>query len=341
MPVQDKFDMVVRDRLQSILVEMLQRGIDGMDAGARRREAFSWEHGKYRSRWADRKGPVQINHKDLEELLELGLVEDKGNGSLPIGLTPAGVEFALRHATYQAIDIQAAIEHVLNLPFFCPSSLLNGDVAIPAIYRPGTSRMVLVLGENAGGKSFFRRLFRLATHPGRSAGMGQKAIPKGPFPVREFIPLSMQDRTSNGFLSSMVYGVEESMSTGQCSSRTVTTGVRTVKERTHPTIIWWDEPDIGMSAGVAGGTGVAIKNFAETASSLVQAVFVTSHSVPLVRQLKDLDPHYVYLGDADGPSTLEAWFESQRDPPLVSPDEIQDRARRRHGMIRILLDGER
>lgn len=328
-------DAVLSDHLLAIIVEMLQRGLDGMESRAAK--ASRWDR-QVESRWKDRDRRVEINELDMHHLVALGLVVDEDNGSYPVALTPKGIQAALGHVDYKPLDIRAAIEHTLDLAYFHPAEELDGEVAIPAIYKPGSSKVVLVLGENAGGKSFFRRLMSLVTHRGREARMGERKIEPGPFPVREFIPLSMQARTGGGFGSSMVYGDEDRQSTGECSSRTVTTGIRTVSNRTHPTIIWWDEPDIGMSAGAAAGAGLVLRNFAETESPLVQAICVTSHSVPMIRQLAALDPHYLYLGNADGPKTLDEWFEVQQNPEPVMPDQLQELSLRRYRMIQKILN---
>ena len=103
--------------------------------------------------------------------------------------------------------------------------------------------------------------------------------------------------------------------------------------------MYWDEPDIGMSRGLAAGAGQAILAFVQSATPLVQMVCVTSHSMALVQQLRGLDPHYIYLGDANGPKDLDEWFEHQENPVVVTPEEIQARSRHRYQLIQELLRG--
>lgn len=330
-------EAVLTEPLRALIVEMLQRGVAGLESGASRASS-DWGRRDAPSTWQSRDARIQINEVDAKHLTALGLLQDSGSGTCPYTLTVKGVETALPHVAYTPLNVQEVIEYVLDLDYFHPCEELGGEVAIPALYKPGTSNLVLVLGENAGGKSFFRRLVRLVTHRGRKGGFGDPKITPGPFPVREFIPLCMQDRTSSNFGSSMIYGVEDIHSTGECSSRTVSTGISTVSGRTHPTIIWWDEPDIGMSAGAAAGAGLRIKQFVESEAPLVQAICVTSHSVPLIRQLADLDPHYIYLGNADGPATLEDWYKAQDNPTPVMPEELQEISHRRFRMIQKILN---
>ena len=106
-------------------------------------------------------------------------------------------------------------------------------------------------------------------------------------------------------MSSMVYGNENWRSTGENSAHTVSMGVKTVLGRPHRVHAYWDEPDIGMSAGSAAGAGLALRELVDTVEAggapFVQAVCVTSHSPALVRALtKGLKgahrPHYLYLG---------------------------------------------
>ena len=265
------------------------------------------------------------------------MVSKNSQGTPRYTLSPEGVQTALGQIKFERLDVKALLDDTLDLAYFHPVEDLDNSTPIPSLYAPGDSKLVLVLGENAGGKSFFRRLIRELTFRGRKAGGFDKAIPKGPHPVHEFIALSMEMRTSSGMMSSMVYGMESHHSTGECSSRTVSTGISTVSGRAHPTIVYWDEPDIGMSAGSAAGAGILIRQFVETEWPLVQAVFVTSHSAPLIRQLVPLNPHYIYLGDADGPATLDEWFNDQQDPAPLLPEQLQDRSRARFKMIQHVL----
>ena len=319
--------------LIALMTEMLQRALDH-SPHRRAIPCGHWSDDPKNTSWADPKDAIRVSRIDGKHLLALGLATKAESGTSEYSLTPKGIQVALPHCKYDRIDVGEVVRHVLDtLVYFHPSPELDGEVAIPAIYKPGTSKLVLVLGENAGGKSFFRRLMWFETHRGKKGGFGESEIKRGPFPVYEFIGLSMQERTKGGFVGSVIYGHEELHSTGECSSRTVSTGIRTASGRAHTSVIWWDEPDIGMSAGSAAGAGILIREFVQNDAPLVQGVFITSHSVPLIRQLADLDPHYIYLGDADGPKNLDEWFESQQNPRPVLPEELQEVSRKRFRAI--------
>lgn len=236
------------------------------------------------------------------------------------------------------INVTGLITDTLKTDLFVPSKAIDGRTAIPSIYTPsqGESKLVLVLGENAGGKSLFRRLIRVMTDKG---GDGHK---KGPHPVGEMVALSMQSRTASGSLSSMIYGSESYHSTGGNSAHTVTMGIKTVSEREHTTILYWDEPDVGMSGSTAAGAGVVIRDFiGRDPAPLLQAVFLTSHSPALVRQLVGCNPHYVFLGDAEGPRTVEEWVAQQNDPHPVTPEQLKEMSHKRFKDILAVLNSNR
>jgi len=308
---------------------MLQQAINGKGGG----KAYPSERGQKTS---TSKGSLRVSKEDRNALTLAGLARFNTEGTHYLELTPDGIELALTMVKFTPLDVGALLQHMLDeLSYFHPADVLGGETAIPAIYVPGTSRLALILGENAGGKSFIRRIIRLMTHPGQKGDMGRLKVKKGPFPVRETIHLSMEARTHGGITRSFIYGCEDWRSTGENSASTVVTGIRTILKRTHPAIIYWDEPDIGMSAGCAAGAGLTIRQLVEGQAPLVQAVFVTSHSPALIQPLQGLNPHY--LGDADGPPDLGAWFEAQKDPTPVMPEELQATSHKRFKMIQALL----
>lgn len=181
--------------------------------------------------------------------------------------------------------------------------------AIPYIWVEGSDPLIVVLGDNASGKSFFRRILSAI-----SAGAEQKI---------EVMPISMQGRSQNfGGLRGMIYGDESWESTGVNSSRTVTSGVKTCLSRTNPHVIIWDEPDIGLSDDYAAGVGLEIAKFsAETTDRTIASVVIT-HRKALVEQLVPTHPHYVYLGDLNGPKNITEWL--QRPTRVRSLAELRE-----------------
>ena len=270
----------------------------------------------------------RLRSEHAKPLIDAGLLYlYTGQSPNYYALTTAGIKLGYQLLGRTSIDVGFLLRETLDTVLFGPSPALEGRTAVPYVYDPSksNSKLVLVLGENAGGKSLFRRVIWGVTHLGRKAEYGDPEIPPGQFPVKEMIGLSMQGRTNSGFERSCIYGTESYHSTGENSAHTVTMGIKTACERDHTSVLYWDEPDIGMSAGAAAGAGVAIRDFIQKDDApLVQAVFLTSHSPALVRQLVACDPHYLFLGDANGPKTLAEWFEWQQNPKPISPEELKE-----------------
>ena len=329
---------------EEVVVKILARGLSGKDGHVY--TISDW--GSSKNDASDLDGDsMRLRGEHAKPLIDAGLMYRTTSGSIYYGLTPAGIRLALASPLmgYKPLDVEAMLRHVLGTVLFGPhpalSGMSGGDVAIPAIYAPGGSKLVLVLGENAAGKSLFRRVMNGATHKGKAARYegDSEAIRRGSFPVSEFMGLSMQGRTSSGFMSSVVYGEESYHSTGENSAHTLLTGIKTAGGREHTTILYMDEPDIGASASVSAGMGVALREWLVSSEApLVQAVFVTSHSPALVAQLASLNPHYVYLGNEKGPASLQAWLLAQQNPVPVSPEVLKEQARERHTRIQKVLN---
>ncbi len=200
-------------------------------------------------------------------------------------------------------NASALLAHVLELDYFHP----NKEGITPVPYRRVEGRkgssLVLFLGENASGKSFARRVV--------TAIVRENEI--------ECIHISMQGRAADPMMSggvrSFIYGTEDWQSTGENSVGTVLGGIRTCLGRESPHVMFWDEPDIGLSDSWAAGVGVAVRDFVKGTTEHTKAVFVTTHSKPLVSQLAALDPHVVFFGD-ELPEDLKAWMER----PVVARD---------------------
>lgn len=235
-------------------------------------------------------------------------------------------------------DLTKALGHTFDCRYFGPDEAIQGQTAIPYVWVPGSkdSRMALVLGDNAGGKSFFRRLFQSVTYGGHNRK-------PGPYPVREMIHLSMEARAGHmmyGMARAVVYGDEERDATGQLTASTIEGAIQTSTGRDHDVIVYWDEPDIGMSARSAAGAGIRIRDFTDTMPNHIKAVMVTSHSPELVERLAQAKetPHYLFLGDAQGPATVTDWIKAQRDPVPVTPDELAQAGRARFKLIQGVIN---
>lgn len=213
------------------------------------------------------------------------------------------------------------IEKTLELDYF-----QDPRPAIPYVWKPGKADnpLVVVVGENAGGKSFFRRCVN--------------AVCRDKANNVECIPISMEGRRQVAYNVGLafVYGSEDWEATGINSISTVLTGISTCRSRDKAHVIIWDEPDIGLSEGNAASVGKAIADFTEEPPKHTKASIVITHRKALVEQLVSIEPHYLFLGDAKAPETLADWLAAK---PVVRPlEEVKERSRARFLAIQKILD---
>lgn len=212
------------------------------------------------------------------------------------------------------------VRQVLADPVF------NDPEAIPHLWVKGKTPVYLVLGENAAGKSIFRRFVQ---------GTARQST------IKETISLNMEGRTGGGFRR-LAYGSEVNRATGMNSARTVTMGIKTARERGHFHLLYWDEPDIGMSDGLALGCARKIAEFCNDLPKNTRGVFITTHNRSFVQTLlqgitKDLN--YIFLGD-DPPPNLRAWLDAEVTE--IDPDELFKAERRRfEAILKHLEKGDR
>jgi hypothetical protein len=213
-------------------------------------------------------------------------------------------------------DALTLVRQCLTLDYFHPNA--REEVPVPTRFQEGSGSLVLALGENASGKSFFRRIVRQICKMG---GV-------------ENIHLSMEGRgESFGGLRSFVYGDEEQKSTGENSAGTILLAIRTSRGRDNKHVIFWDEPDFGLSDMWAAGAGVEVREFAlDPPSNLVAAVLVT-HSRAFVRELLPANPHVLWFGK--GEESLQDWLVRPTSPrPLA---ELAEESRVRWKLIQEIL----
>ena len=192
--------------------------------------------------------------------------------------------------------------------------------AIPYTWAPAraSNPLVVVVGENGGGKSFVRRICHEIC--------GYHKI--------ECMPISMEGRQSMMF-ASLIYGSEAYRSTGQNSIHTVRMGIKTSQGRANQHVIIWDEPDIGLSEGAAASVGKAIADFVEEVPDKLIASIVTTHRKSLVRELARWKPHYLFVG-GEGPASLQEWLEAA--PVVRTLDEIEAACKTRFDAIQAILN---
>lgn len=221
-------------------------------------------------------------------------------------------EFAFKSLT-------GLLGHVFKLDYFVPND--DGKVPIPHFWHPGRGNFAVALGENASGKSFFRRLVSAVC---REAGV-------------EIMPISMEGRFGNyGGLRGMIYGDESWESTGENSAGTVLAGISTCKSRENAHVIFWDEPDLGLSDRWAAGMGVALRGFAEALPKKTHGAIIVTHSRALVQELLPAEPHYLHFGSSDPPATLQAWLSREIKPKSL--DLLKEESRKRFKLIQTILN---
>lgn len=132
---------------------------------------------------------------------------------------------------------------------------------------PGDPRVLLIVGENASGKSLaFRLIAQLAGTHG--------AVP---------ITISIRERTGAGsdgherMRRVFMFGDEEQSSTGATSAGVVVSGFSNL-DRDKPAILGLDEPEIGLSDGYAEALGELIGQRATITGPLACGVMVVTHS---------------------------------------------------------------
>jgi len=227
-------------------------------------------------------------------------------------------------AKHTLTSVTQLLEEVFDLAYFHAEDG-EAEPAIPHMWVPGSSKLVVVVGENASGKSFLRRIV---------AGLSRRA-------ETECIHISMEGRADNGMMMmpiarALVYGDETYNSTGQLSAHTVTAGINTCRDREKPHFIYWDEPDFGLSDGWAAGLGVKVREFAETMPEFTLGAFVVTHRRAMVREMAPANPHYIYLGSMAPPPSLQAWIETPS--PVRSIDELDEIAHTRFKRIQAILN---
>ena len=204
----------------------------------------------------------------------------------------------------------------------------GSDGACPAVLEPGHERLLIVSGENAGGKSFFTKVLQA-----RAREVMEK-------PKIEIIPISMAMRTMPGMHRVFMFGDEAKSSTGQASFRAVRGGLNTCRGRSNPHILIMDEPDVGLSEGYQAALGEMINEFASDLPEQTLGLVVVSHARPLVSKLMHLNPTCIRVGDDLRPT--RQWLEEGDLPRTVEDIEaLQDKALARYRAIHAVVEARK
>lgn len=214
------------------------------------------------------------------------------------------------------------LDRALDLAYFHEDE--DGDVAIPFHRVNGRGRLILVVGDNASGKSFFRRIVQLLCKKSDIECMAISAEARRTISYNPWL--------------TFVYGDEEHEATGVNSTNTVLTGIKTCQGRDSKHVIFWDEPDLGLSDSWAAGVGQKLCQFAQEPPKHTVAALVVSHNRALVRELLPAKPFYLHLGvkAEEAPPTLQEWVERPCAPR--DPDRLPEQSRKRFKMIQHILN---
>lgn len=187
------------------------------------------------------------------------------------------------------------------MEYFQPTT--SGVTPIPTYWKPGIGGTVVVVGENASGKSFLRRVIAYLCHESNL----------------ECIHTSMQERVqSTGLKRIMIYGEETESATGFNSAKLIQGSIQTCRSRETFHVMVWDEPELGLSDNSVAGVGLALRDFLSAPPAHTLAQVVITHSRVLVQQLIDLDPHYLHLGSESPPKSLLEWMRAPITPRSIT-----------------------
>lgn len=187
--------------------------------------------------------------------------------------------------------------------------LFGHEGACPLAHEAGDPRIILITGENAGGKSFFAKAIASYLHH-----QHPKAV--------EVISVSMGMRTSPGMHRAFMFGEEGRDSTGKISLRAVLGGLHTCKGRDNPHVLVLDEPDIGLSEGYRAGLGDLLTEFGRDLPQHTRALIVVTHSRAVAGKLTALNPTCLRIGDDHRPTA--EWI--RHGDPVRSAADIEELA---------------
>lgn len=227
------------------------------------------------------------------------------------------------------------IQKILKLPYF-------DEKIICVNFQPNHPKICLITGPNSSGKSVIRKLlhqFELAAcRPVHgNEDKCNKCHNTGFIIDRrkevEFIHISMEGRcNSSGIQKLMVYGAEDDEGTGYNSIKTFKKALQTSQSRENDHILFFDEPDIGLSDGYSAGMGIEIVNFITTIPSYCRGVFVVSHNKSLAKQLLPLLPSHLRLSDD---LSIEQWINTCSQPKQLN-DLIENNLKTWHKVQEII-----
>lgn len=198
-----------------------------------------------------------------------------------------------------------------------------------ATMTDGDPRLVLIVGENASGKSLAFRL--LAQIAGRH---GMKPV-----------TLSIRERTGVGtqgmenMRRAFIYGDEGENSTGATSAKVVQSGFFNVNGD-KPAMLGLDEPEMGLSDGYAEALGELIGRETAASGPMCCGVAVVTHSRRLVQGLvRGLGADPVLVDMSSAHATVADWIASTETRSVEDLLALPDTGLERWRAVEKLLRG--
>lgn len=183
------------------------------------------------------------------------------------------------------------------------------------------AKVAIVYGDNAAGKSFIGKLVETVA---RSQSL-------------HCMSAAVRNRTSSGVGKAMVFGDEETQSTGQTSLSVMQLAIRTAQDTDKGCLITLDEPDIGLSRKYSKALG---KYLAEQANSLPNNklfIVITHNTDMLQAYLNELSVPFLSLG-VNTNKTLVDWMTDETEATFDDFDQLNQIALERWRAIELTLE---
>lgn len=231
------------------------------------------------------------------------------------------------------VPVEAVPGHILPAlsRWMVEESRVLADEGSPfsATMVDGDPRLILIVGENASGKSLAFRLL------GQLAGSHDVLA----------VTLSIRERTGVGtggherMRRAFIYGEEDEKSTGATSAQVVLAGFNNV-ERDKPAILGLDEPEMGLSDGYAEALGELIGAKTAATGPTCCGVVVVTHSRRLARGLvRGLGSAPTMVDMSSRHDSVESWIASEETRTVDDLLALPETGRERWLAVNKLLKG--
>lgn len=214
-------------------------------------------------------------------------------------------------------SIYGIINFILQHDYFNKNS---GRNLIRCHYEPSDikySKLLIVTGDNAEGKSFFVKLCEEYCNERIK---------------NECLCIGMSLRTEKNWARSCIYKDENAFSTGDCSISGVIKGIETCQKREHEHYVIFDEPNLGLAESYHYALGEYFTGFVINMPPLTKGLVIVTHSRELVRPLLEHHPHHLRFGDNQNLANFV-----ERDPKRKTIEELlqlPEKGRRKFQNIR-------